>query len=155
MPDAVADVLGQASERLLVLTGWIGEAPTDGADVAHLLMHPLGHGVADKMRVLAGLLGLGPATELAALTEVPAEVASVALVTDARDTWAQLHIGEAMVAERPVPPDWQAAARSRGWVILTVGQDPLETVRDLDRYLTRSRRLHIGRLTLQEPSTDG
>ena len=42
--DEVATLFGQSGEQALVMTGWIGEHPGDGSDVAHLVLHPAGHG---------------------------------------------------------------------------------------------------------------
>ena len=59
---ALAWILGQRSETPIAISGWLGEHPEDGRDVAHLIVHPLAVGVADKMRQLAQLLGLAQAS---------------------------------------------------------------------------------------------
>lgn len=151
----VSYLLGQAGEHLLQATGWIGDHPSDGSDVAHLLVQPAGHGAADKIRLLAGGLGCGPALD-GTLVDVPPDLAYGTLA-DAREgmsVW--LSTPCAPVLHRPVPPDWQTAARAHGWIILTIGMDPYigRTERDLNRYLSRAHRLYMGRVSLIDTSQE-
>lgn len=142
----VADIFGQDGERRLALTGWIGEHPATGADVAHLLLYPLGHGVADKMRTLADVLGLRPADAGPMTTSTAAY-----LTVDDDGPHAQIRTADgALLVERPVTPEWAAAARVGAAVVLTAGQDGhTGRAADLDRYLARPRRLRMALLSLR------
>lgn len=140
MPDGVADILGQASERRVALTGWVGEHPLDGGDIAHLLLYPAGHGIAREMRRLADLLGLAPALA-GPPTEVPPDTTRMTV----EHGWARLHYGDTAWLRRPVNPEWSDAALARHVIMLTVGQDGWTgRTADLDRYLARGQRLHLG-----------
>jgi len=134
--DALA--VGQAGERQLMCTGWVGEHPQGGGDVAHLLLYPAGHGVADRMRTLATGLGLGPGDQ--PLRHLDREEVHAWLDDD-----SHVHVqgpgGE--VAERPVPGAWRSAATTRGYLVLSIGMDPLVWRTGdwdaLDRWLARGR----------------
>lgn len=141
----IAYILGQRGEQLLAMTGWVQEMP-DG-DGAHLLLHPIGHGVADRMAALGQALGLAEGGDW-----MPAVDPDVALV-EIEDDQVHLRYGGQWWLTRPVTPDWQAAARARGQVALWVGRDgaTLTTTRDVDRYMDRAQtrgRLHYGLLDL-------
>lgn len=128
----VADLLGQTGERQLAITGWIGEQPEDGGDVAHLLVHPHGQGVADKMRALAAIFGLaagGPPPQVAP------DTTWVGL--DQPPGWARIHHGDAAWIGRPVTADWLAVARARHMVVLSLALDGgrVSDDRRLDRYV--------------------
>lgn len=131
-------VAGQPGERHVMSTGWVGEHPGDGGDVAHLLLYPQGHGVTAHMRTLAAGLGLGPADE--PLRELRPDEVHVWLDDDSR-----VHVqgpgGE--VAARTVHGSWWSAATTRGYIILSVGMDPLVWRTGdwtaLDRWLARGR----------------
>jgi hypothetical protein len=142
----VADILGQDGERRLALTGWIGEHPATGADVAHLLLYPLGHGVAAKMRAVAELLDLRGA--LAG----PVHTSTAAYLTvDDDGPHAQIRTADtALLIERPVTAEWAVAARTAGQVMLTAGQDGYTGhPRELERYLARGRRLSMALLDVR------
>lgn len=142
----VASVFGQWTERTIAVTGWIGEHPRDGSDVAHLLIYPTGHGAAAGMRAAAAMLGLVPADTAGDPPTVHADQASLSLTGEG---WLQVHVGDSLVAERPITPDWATATR-RGWAIVTMGQDGYSgRPQELDRYLSRPGRLRIGRLTVR------
>lgn len=136
-------VLGQAGERPVALGGWIQEMD-DGGDAAHLVLHPVGDGVADRMRRLGDTLGLD-ATGL--MPTIAAAVTSVEL--DGGDVWV-VHEDRRLI-HRSVTPDWAAAARARGVVALWLGWDgtTILNVADADRYVPaqqRRGRLHAGLL---------
>lgn len=141
--------LGQDSDRLLNLTGWIGEHPATGADVANLLLHPLGGGVAGKMRNLAGALGLGRA-DVGAMTEVPPDTtwATLGDAPEGRSVW--LHYGDTAWLHRPVTAEWETAATGQRMVLLIVGMDGLHVrgMPDVERYLRRPQRLYTGLIRL-------
>lgn len=137
------DIHGQVGERQVALAGWIGEHPIDGADVAHLLIHPLGHGVADKMRVLAGVLGLAAD----APPQVPPDTTWIGL--DEPPGWARIHHGQDAWIGRPATPEWLTIARARHLVVLSLGLDggSVRRERDIDRYVgtqARRGRLYLG-----------
>lgn len=139
--------LGQDSERIMALAGWIGEHPTTGADVAHLLLHPLGDGAAAKVRQLADALGLARAGT-GAMVDVPPDTAWATIddAAEGRSVW--LHYGDSAWIHRPVTPDWEAAAAGQRFVILTAGVDGLHvrSLRDVDRYIARAHRLYTGKV---------
>lgn len=145
-------LLGQAGERHVMATGWIGEHPVDDGDVAHLLLYPAGHGVAGKMRTLAEGLGLGAADAGVPLVEVDPDHAHAWLDED-----SHVHVqgpgGE--VAVVPVQGAWWAAATTRRFLVLSIGHDPLTwragDFAALDRYLARTSRYHVGRIEVAEP----
>lgn len=138
----IADVLGQASERRVAIAVWIGEHPVDGSDVAHLLIYPMGHRVADRMRALAGLLGVGPA-DGAGLVEVAPDTTWLSCM--GREVG--VHYGESAWLHGPVTAEWAVVAAARGWVILSVGLDGWTgRTADLDRYVSRPSRLYLGRV---------
>ncbi|HEY0638373.1 MAG TPA: DUF5949 family protein [Pseudonocardiaceae bacterium] len=131
----------------LGMTGWIGEHPGDGGDLAYLLLYPAGHGgrrVAEKMTAAAGLYGLRPG----APAPVPAEVADVTVA----EGWAHVRSGGTAVAGIPVTADWTAAATGRGQVAVAMGAGPYDgRPAALDDYLAGELRrgtLHSGLLAL-------
>lgn len=134
----IAAILGQNGERLIALAGWINDMP-DGPG-AHLLLHPLGHGVADKMQRLAGILGLEPAGPATPMPTVPPDTAYATIDTDASNAW--LHYGTAAWMHRPVTEDWISAARTRRTLALWLGLDggTIRTTRDADKFMDRSAR---------------
>lgn len=132
-PRSIAWVHGQRGERPVALAGWVSTDPVIG-DVAHLLLHPVGHGVADKMRTLAVELGLPASQDMVA---VDRDVTWVSW--DERDVWVS-HDGY-RVAQRPVTSEWVRAAAGQGFLDLWVGLDGATILHadDIDRYMTRSR----------------
>jgi hypothetical protein len=144
----VASILRQGGEQLLMMSGWIGEHPDDRSDVAHLILYPAGHGVADKMRVLADVAQLARG-DAAHLPDVDPDAAALGISREGGDVWAQLYLGGTLAAERPITEELAAAAEAQRWVILTMGQDPWDgRTATLDRYLGRTHRLHLGRVPL-------
>lgn len=131
-------------DRLVSLTGWIGEHPQDGSDVAHLLLHPLGDGQAQRMRQVAELFGLGPATT--GLLDVPPDTTLARVAA----TYVTLRYRDSDTIGRPVPAEWVKTALAQRFVIVTLGMDGLTGVTSsgqrLDRYLARVNRLRIGRV---------
>lgn len=149
MSDTIATVLGQAGERLVTTTGWVGEHPGDGDSVAHLLVHPTGHGAAEKMRRLAGMLGLARAdTNPDQPVDVPPDTTWATITNTGAGETLWLHYGHEAWIQRPVDPDWTTPARARRYIVLTLGTDPLHTIRDVDAYLARSHRIHLGIIRL-------
>ena len=141
--------LGQDSERIIRLTGWIGEHPATGADVAHLLLYPDGHGAAAKMRRLAEALGLNRAD--AEMTKPAADLAHASLgdAPEGRSVWLHGHANYPF-AHVPVNAEWESAATAQQLVVLTVGMDGgvIRDLGDVHRYLRRPHRLHTGLLQL-------
>lgn len=127
---AIAAILGQAGERLLGMTGWIGEHPVTGGDVPHLLMAPFGHGVAGSVRSLAEALGMsgGPMRDIPGMSVEPAGEDRV-----------RLRLGD-LALHRPITKQWTRTADECGYVIVSIGAQPLtgSRPRDIDRYLARA-----------------
>lgn len=138
-----------SGDRLVAMTGWIGEHPRDGSDIAHLLIHPLGDGQAARMRQVAELLGLGPA--VTGLVDVPPDT-TLARVAD---THVSLRYRDSDTIGRPVPAEWVKTALAQRFVIVTVGLDGLAGVPGgsrLDKYLARANRLRVGRIRVTTAS---
>lgn len=143
----IAYLFGQASERLISTTGWISYHPTTREDVAFLLIHPHGGGVADKMRDLAQTLGLAPGDLEEPMRDIPPETAHLTVT----DTTLTLHSHGTILFDRPVDHDWATAAQSTGYVIVTVGVDGFTgRMSDLDRYLRRRARIHTAKIPAGE-----
>lgn len=136
---------GLPGPRDVALTGWIGDHPADGSDVAHLLLYPVGPGTAEGMELLAETLGLvrsdGPR-----MVEVPPELAAVQV----RGPWASLVIGGESLPAIPVYAGWRRAAAAHRLVVLSLWLDPLDGVSlpELDRYTARRDRVWVGLLAL-------
>lgn len=141
---AVATLFGQDTEQRVGLTGWIADTPE--GDAAFLLLYPHGHGIAQKMRVLADAAGTRSATIPGIITSDTAEV--------------RLTAGEAEVwirdwsYRRPVSTEWFALAQQRGWIVLAVGMDGWTgRIGDLDAYTARSSRLFFARVAVTREVT--
>jgi hypothetical protein len=137
-------VTGLPGARDVALTGWIGDHPADGSDVAHLLLYPVGPGIAEGMEMLAETLSLvrsdGPR-----MVEVLPEVASMRVV----GAHASLVIGDEALLVFPVRAGWRRAAEAHRLVVLSLGLDPLDGVSmpALDRYTAHCDRVWVGLLT--------
>ena len=140
----VAEVFGRWSERLLAVTGWVGAHPVDEEDLAHVLLYPTGSGIADRMREVSTRLGLAEA-----LDRPPEHVPDETALLVVAGPWLQLWTGTALALEMPVNPYWTVAAASRGYAMLTVGEDGYTgRAHDRDAYLAGARHLHFGLVTL-------
>lgn len=104
-------------EDPIALTGWIGEHPFDGDDVAHLLLYPTVEGHEATLDQIGRDLGLGPATSLMVDTDEQQVSAKLAA-----DGWIHLHMAQEEIAAIPVNQDWANAAARRGYLMLTLGQ---------------------------------
>lgn len=133
---------GQAGEQRVEMTGWIGGHPVTGVDVAHLMVMPQGHGIADRMRQLAEVLELARMDSGQPLPE-PTDTRIVL-----HDTEVQLWRADRTVAHRDVPGGWRQTAVEQGYVVLSVGTDPLHSMADLDRYLRRTHRVYAALIHL-------
>lgn len=150
MTDSISYLLRQAGEQRVAATGWIGEHPADHGDVAHLLLYPLGHGIAAQMRAFATGIGFAPA-----LAGPPVTTAVVHLTLDPDGPHVQLRdVDDTLVLERPVSDDWATVATDRGYVMTTIGQDGhTGRAAELGAYLARGKRLYMAALVaLQPPS---
>ncbi|PWV71416.1 hypothetical protein SAMN05421630_115147 [Prauserella marina] len=138
------------SDRDLLLTGWIGERPDTGRDLAHLLLTPRTSSVdpADMAR-LAAQLGLSPATA-GPPVEVEDELSYVLI--DRPLIYLVLYDVDDRIS-RPVDDEWIRAAKS-GTVMLTCGLQPWTgtTIAELDAYLPRAT-LYMGLLSAREDPT--
>jgi hypothetical protein len=129
------------------LTGWIGEHPADGSDVAHLLLYSAGPGTAEGMELVADTLGLVRSDSLRMVTVDPA-VATV--TTRQHPLMAYLEVGDQEVMFHApavaVPQEWAVAAAAHGLVVLSLGVDPLSAVsiEALDAYTERRDRVWVG-----------
>ena len=163
MSDAVADILGQNTEQLVSLTSWVGEHPTDGRDFPFLLLAPHAHGIADKMRSLAALLQLSNGS-----TTAPPDYPGLAVPPDTVHATITgqgaphpggpggmlgidhagtltVHYGDTARMQRPIDTEWATIAGDRRQAMLVVGVDGwIGRVDDLDTYLSRAHRLHLG-----------
>lgn len=142
----IAWILGQRGETRVAMSGWIAEHYEDGADVTHLILHPLAAGVADKMRQLAHAFGLAQAIT-GQMPEVPPDTcwATIADSEHGRAIW--LHHGQDAWIHRPIDDYWEQVLRTRGYTALWIGMDAttdLTTERRVDRYLTHTHRLYGG-----------
>lgn len=104
---------------LLAATGWIGEHPATGADVAHLLLYPatdLDPDTAVKVAAIAALVGAMDAHTMDEPPPIDAEV----------DVRGLLRFGGQIV---PLPEDaageWSAAALAQGFVVVSITSLPL------------------------------
>lgn len=109
----------------LVVIPWAGEHPQDGADMAFLMAYSLGDGVGgpeDGQRAVleaAAEIGLpvgGAVLELAGMQRPPVRL----LVEGGQAVLSMSYLH----ANCPVPPEWTAAARSRGMVYLILASQP-------------------------------
>lgn len=161
MTEADAWWLGQAGERRITATGWIGEHPVNGQDVAHLLLYPLGGGVARQMLQLSGALGLTGA-DAGPMTSVPPDTtwATLGPAPEGPSVW--LHYGDQAWLHRPVTPEWENAAQHQRMLVLTVSLDTI-TIRpgraqldEIGRHLSaRPQRLQIGLVRLGQLAGPG
>ncbi|SFQ27033.1 hypothetical protein [Amycolatopsis rubida] len=144
--------LPSSSPRDLLVTGWIGEHPRDGSDVAHLLVVPRSWAISEGMPLVADALGLAPLAEHSALARVPRETARVVLGSYG----VRLLFGSSGVLSHPGDGDWKGAAARHGFVIVTCGQDPFSGgIDQLDGYLARPGRLRMGMVSVDEPDETG
>jgi hypothetical protein len=124
------------------LTGWVGEHPADGSDVAHLLLYPGAPGIMEGMELLAETLGLVRSDSPQMVSVDP----SAAMVTISQHPpVTHLMVGDQEVT-RPVSEEWVAAAAAHGLVVLSLGVDPLSAVsiEALDAYTERRDRVWVG-----------
>lgn len=116
---------------LLAATGWIGEHPADGTDVAHLLLYPATDFdtlSGPKIQVLASVFEMVDAT-------VGAPGRSTTVSLDATTRLAHLP-GLVLAVEASV--EWWAAAQAHGMVVVTLTRRPLSapSLTDVDQLLT-------------------
>lgn len=124
-----------------MLREWVGAEPSIGADVAHLLLHPLGWGQEPRMRAAADLLGLAPADRPPA-PDVPPDI-TLAVIGHELLT---IHYAADEAASHTVELDWARVALVHHVVVLYAGLDPLPYA-DPDHvglYLSRRHRLRVG-----------
>lgn len=118
-------------DRLVHLTGWIGETP-DGTEAPYLLATTNDPMAGVVMPVLAVSLGLNP--ERGSVTMAPVGDAFVAV---SRDLWAALHVGDDRF-ERPVSAEWALQALGQKRVVLAVGYLPMGSDDDPLEYVERA-----------------
>lgn len=151
---AIATILGQRGEQLISLTGWTAGDPGGRHDTAHLLLHPLGGGVARQMAELADALGLARA-DSGTLPQVPPDITWARIGPREHDgTSVWLHVGADGWLHRPVPEDWITCAQAHREVILWLYVDAgrARTSADLDRIVSTRHpdRLWAGRIRLAD-----
>ena len=103
---------------LLAGTGWIGEHPVDGSDVAHLLLYPataFDPDTAVKVAALAVVWGMVDAT-----AGEPVPTPDLWVDADAR----VLH-QPGMTTAFDAPVDWWTAATAHGLVVVSLTSLPL------------------------------
>lgn len=134
--------MGLDTDRLIGMTGWVGETPE--GEVPFILLYPLRGGLEANMRRLASALGLTVGAEGA-----PPQTPGLAAVT-VDDGWVRLSIGE-WSAEVPSNPDFTHAART-GWGVLIVGERAWSgNHAELEAYLAAGgfRKVHHGRIPVR------
>lgn len=134
--------MGLDTDRLIGVTGWVGETPE--GEVPFMLLHPLRAGLDADMRRLASALGLAGAADGA-----PPQTPGVAFMTIA-DGWVRLHFGD-WNAELPANPEFTEAARA-SWGVLVVGERAWSgNHAELDGYLAAGgyRKVHHGRIPVR------
>ncbi|GAA4600120.1 hypothetical protein GCM10023194_81170 [Planotetraspora phitsanulokensis] len=105
-------------DRLIHLTGWVGETP-DGSDAAYLLLTTNDPNAPKVMPLVAKSLGMNP--RRGSVTMQPIGDSYVSVSTD---LWAALHFGDDKF-ERPVDADWAMHAIGQNRVVVTVGYLPM------------------------------
>ena len=153
-PAPLALILGQRTERRLGMTGWIGEHPDDGRDIAHLLIHPLGHGVADLMRRLADAFGL-PRSDAGPMHQIPPDTVYAQLddqdPTGRPEIW--IHHGQDAWLHRGITNDFGQVLRERRYAVLWIGIDgatDVDQAAGRERYMRRAHRLYVGLIRVME-----
>ncbi|MCI2421108.1 hypothetical protein MOQ72_27060 [Saccharopolyspora sp. K220] len=131
--------------REILLSGWIGEHPVTGQDVAHLLLAPATGAITELMPLLADALGLQPIA--GAPAQVDPAIAHVAL--EGQSTVRVLY-GTGGELVRPITPEWASAALGLRMVMLTCGTQPApkNTQAALDCYLATAKGLYMGLLSV-------
>ncbi len=119
---------------LLAATGWIGEHPMTGADVAHLLVHRatmLDSGGAAEIAAIARAWGL---VDVTGLVEMPQTGLTV-------DLARHVLIAPGIEARFDGRAGWDRAARRQGFVVVTVTSVPLSapSLDDIDAVVTNPR----------------
>lgn len=132
--------VGVDTDRLLSLTGWIGDTPEGQA--AFLLLYPHAMDAAARMRKLAEVLELAPGP-----TSPPPDTHQVDAVIGGDRLTLRL---PGMQVSIPIHADYAAAA-ARGWGVLVIGQDGWDgRWSGIDTYLSRRgfTRIHHGRIII-------
>ena len=132
---------------LLAATGWIGEHPVTGADVAHLLLYPatdLDPDSPSKLTALALVVGAVPAGAAGALPVIDAEV----------DVRGLLRFGGQIVSLPDDPGgEWSAAAIAQGFVVVTITTEPLAApgLAEVEALVESGAPLWLGMATARQP----
>lgn len=133
---------GVDTDRTVALTGWIGDTPE--GEAAFLLLYPTGGGAEQRMRKLAEVLELRPASAGA-----PVATHQASATIEGGKLTLRFPGFETTI---PVHADYIAAAR-RGWGLLTVGMDEYtgHTLAHHERYVARNgfTRVYFGRIIIQ------
>ncbi len=134
--------MGLDTDRLIGVTGWVGETPA--GEVPFILLYPVRGGLDADMQRLASVLGLAVGADGA-----PPQTPGIASAT-VTDGWVRLSIGD-WITELPAGPEFSAAART-GWGVLVAGQREWSgNHAELDRYLATDgfRKVHHGRIPIR------
>ncbi|MFC1418605.1 DUF5949 family protein [Streptacidiphilus cavernicola] len=130
----------------LIMTGWIGEDPRDGTDIAFIYLGTPADGAtgtpaAEAMAAAASALGLNP--QPGSMTENPA--ASTHL-TFTDDGWAQLSFPSGENVQHPGSLEWRTVAQHRGTAVLVLTYLPLLPGEDTTAHCDQA--LAAGQFTL-------
>ncbi|SRR6266545_2565537 len=139
VPDPISGDLG-----MLVLAGWVAQAPT-GRDEAFLLLTTDDGRAPETMPMVADLLGL---------TETPGRVTTSGevYVSIAADGWLTLHVPGDERYVHPGGDEWRATATATGQVVLVVGTAPMPPGMDADTYVHRyGDTCRLGLIPLRSP----
>lgn len=109
----------------LIMTGWIGEDPRDGSDIAFVYLGTPADGAtgataAEVMSAAASALGLNP--QPGTMTEDPTASTHLGF---AADGWARLAFPNGESVQHPGSPQWRAVAEKRGQAVLALTYLPL------------------------------
>lgn len=128
---------------LLAATGWIGEHPRTGADVAHLLIYPatdLDPQSAAKLAILADTLGLRSART----SGDPPLIEGGLDLDRGRLTAAGLDM-----AVPPLNDEWAAAVAAQGFAVVTLTSQPLAApgLPEIEAMIYSDPAMWIGKVT--------
>lgn len=133
MIDPLAGRFGQ-----LIMSGWIGEDPRTGGDIAFVYLGTPADGstgatAAEVMPAVAEAVGLDPAP--GTMTETPAADTHLRFTADG---WVDLRFPGGGGIQHPGSPEWRDIAQQRGQVVLALTYLPLASEVGVEEHCARS-----------------
>lgn len=133
MTNPIAGLFGQ-----LIMSGWVGQDPRDGRDIAFVYLGTPGDGASgaaagEVMPAVASALGLDPTP--GTMTEKPTADTHVKFT---RDGWIDLRIPGGEGLPHPGSPEWRRVARRRRQVVLALTYLPLLSAEGVEAHCDRS-----------------